>query len=68
MANMNLDGPGPSNDLTPTDVRALAAALGLDPSDDDLEEVTHRLNAMRDALLPLAGLPLESVEPAPPSP
>jgi hypothetical protein len=68
MATMNLDGPWPSNDLTPADVRALAAALGLDPSDDDLEEVTHRLNAMRDALLPLARLPLESVEPAPPSP
>ena len=57
-----------SNDLVPTEVRALAAALGLHPSDDDLEEVTHRLNAMRDALAPLAGLPLHTVEPNPPTP
>ncbi len=55
-------------DLTPADVRALAAALGLAPSDDDLVEVTHRLNAMRDALAPLAALPLDTVEPAPPAP
>jgi hypothetical protein len=55
-------------DLTPAEVRALAAALGLHPSDDDLTEVTHRLNAMRDALAPLADLPLTSVEPAPPTP
>jgi hypothetical protein len=55
-------------DLTQADVRALAAALGLHPSDDDLTEVTHRLNAMRDALAPLADLPLASVEPAPPTP
>jgi hypothetical protein len=55
-------------DLTPPDVRALAAALGLVPSDDDLAEVTHRLNAMRDALAPLAALPLDTVEPTPPAP
>ena len=55
-------------DLTPSDVRALASALGLQPSDDDLDEVTHRLNAMRDALAPLARLPLDTVEPAPPTP
>jgi hypothetical protein len=58
----------PHDDLTPTDVRALASALGLAPSDDDLVEVTHRLNAMRDALAPLAALPLDTVEPAPPTP
>jgi hypothetical protein len=55
-------------DLTPADVRALAAALGLVPSGDDLVEVTHRLNAMRDALAPLAALPLDTVEPTPPTP
>jgi hypothetical protein len=55
-------------DLSTTDVRALAAALGLHPSDDDLTEVTHRLNAMHDALAQLADLPLTSVEPAPPTP
>ena len=57
-----------ATDLTAADVRALAGALGLTPSDDDLVEVTHRLNAMRDALEPLGALPLESAEPAPPSP
>ena len=55
-------------DLTPAEVRAHAAALGLHPSDDDLEEVTHRLNAMHDALAPLAKLPLDTVEPNPPTP
>ena len=55
-------------DLTPADVRALAAALGLALAGDDLEEVTHRLNAMRDALAPLADLPLATALPAPPAP
>jgi len=49
-------------------VRTLAATLGLHPTDDDLEEVTHRLNAMRDALAALASLPLDTAEPAPPTP
>ena len=52
-------------DLTPTEVRALAAALGLSLTDDDLTEVTHRLNALAEALAPLADLPLETVEPVP---
>jgi hypothetical protein len=55
-------------DLVPADVRALAAALGLALTGDDLAEVTHRLNAMRDALAPLADLPLDTVVPTPPSP
>jgi hypothetical protein len=55
-------------DLTPADVRALAAGLGLALAGDDLAEVTHRLNAMREALAPLADLPLDSVVPAAPSP
>jgi hypothetical protein len=54
-------------DLAPTDVQALAAAFGLTLAGDDLTEVTHRLNAMRDALAPLGELPLDSVAPAPPS-
>ena len=57
-----------ATDLRPADVRALAAALGLTVSDDDVVEVTHRLNAMRDALEPLTALPLDSAEPAPPTP
>ena len=55
-------------DLTPTEVAALAAAYGLPLAGEDLTEVTHRLNAMRDALAPLAALPLDTVTPAPPSP
>ena len=55
-------------DLTPSEVAALAAVHGLHLAGDDLTEVTHRLNAMRDALAPLAGLALDTVTPSPPSP
>jgi hypothetical protein len=55
-------------DLTPAEVAALAAAYGFHLAGEDLTEVTHRLNAMRDALAPLAGLPLENITPTPPSP
>jgi hypothetical protein len=34
----------------------------------DLEEITHRLNAFLEALAPLAALPLDSVEPLPTMP
>ena len=54
-------------DLTPAQVAALAAAHGFHLAGEDLTEVTHRLNAMRDALAPLAALPLADVTPAPPS-
>lgn len=52
-------------DLTADDVAALAGALGLTVGADDIAEVTHRLNALLDALAPLADLPLETVEPVP---
>ena len=52
-------------DLTPDRVRALADALGLPLSPEDLDEVTHRLNAILHALAPLAELPIDSVEPVP---
>lgn len=52
-------------DLTADQVRAIANSVSLPVGDDDLAEVTHRLNAFLAALAPLAGLPLESVEPAP---
>jgi hypothetical protein len=52
-------------DLTTDQVGALAAALGLPVTSDDLAEVTHRLNALIEALTPLAELPLETVEPVP---
>ena len=55
-------------DLTSSEVAALAAAYGLHLAGEDLTEVTHRLNAMRDALAPLAELALENASPAPPSP
>jgi hypothetical protein len=51
------------NELTTEQVGALAAALGLPVTPDDLVEVTHRLNGLIDALEPLAALPLETVEP-----
>ncbi len=53
------------SDLTTDQVGALAAALGLPVTPDDLAEVTHRLNALIEALAPLAELPLETVEPVP---
>jgi len=53
------------SDLTSEQVGALAAALGLPVTPDDLAEVTHRLNALIEALAPLAELPLERVEPVP---
>ena len=37
-------------DLTPDHVKTLAASLGVSAHADDLEEVTHRLNAFLDAL------------------
>ena len=33
-------------DLNPDEVKTLAKALGLDVTDDDLVEVTHRLNVL----------------------
>jgi hypothetical protein len=55
-------------DLTPDHVRALATAAGLSLTDDDLAEVTHRVNAFVEALAPLGGLPLDTVEPLPVAP
>lgn len=51
--------------LSATEVRTMAQAAGLTIDDDDLPEITHRLNAFLDALAPLASLPLERVEPWP---
>ena len=52
-------------DLTQAEVAALASAAGLPITPDDLVEVTHRLNAFLEALVPLAALPLENVDPVP---
>jgi Asp-tRNA(Asn)/Glu-tRNA(Gln) amidotransferase C subunit len=55
-------------ELTPDQVRALAAAAGLPLDGADLAEVTHRLNAFVDVLGGLATLDLTGAEPAPTSP
>ena len=52
-------------ELSPEQIRALADVAGLPMTDDDLAEVTHRVNAFLEALAPLAALPLETVEPLP---
>ena len=57
-----------THDLSATDVKHLAAALGLPLTAEDVTEVMHRLNAMRDALAALCALPTHTAEPAPPAP
>ena len=52
-------------ELTTSDIQAMAAAVGLSLGADDLVEVTHRVNALLEALAPLADLPLDTVEPYP---
>jgi hypothetical protein len=52
-------------ELSPEQIRALADATGLALTEDDLAEVAHRVNAFVDALVPLQGLPLDTVEPLP---
>jgi len=52
-------------DLSPSEVRGMGRALGLDIADDDLAEVTHRLNAFVEALAPLGDLPPGGPEPLP---
>jgi Asp-tRNA(Asn)/Glu-tRNA(Gln) amidotransferase C subunit len=43
-------------DLTPEQVRSLAAAIGLSITDDDLDDVTFRLNATLEKLNELQAL------------
>jgi Asp-tRNA(Asn)/Glu-tRNA(Gln) amidotransferase C subunit len=52
-------------DLTESQVRALAQALGLPVTDEDAAEVTHRLNAFIEVLTPLADLDTDGVEATP---
>ena len=51
-------------DLTPADVRRMAAAIGLSIADDDLDDVTFRLGATLEHLVALDRL--EPSDPAPP--
>jgi aspartyl-tRNA(Asn)/glutamyl-tRNA(Gln) amidotransferase subunit A len=55
-------------DLSPGQVADLARALGLPVGEDDLDEVTHRLNGFLDVLGGLEALPLDTVALDPPAP
>ena len=55
-------------ELTPEQVRALAAVAGLPIDGPDLLEVTHRLNAFAEVLGGLAALDLTGAEPSPAPP
>ena len=51
-------------DLTPEQVRSQLAAIGLTPVDDeDLDEITHRINAINEAVLALDHPDLKRQEP-----
>jgi hypothetical protein len=52
-------------ELSEAQVRALAEALDLPLTPEDAAEVTHRLNAFIEMLLPLADLPPGGPEPVP---
>lgn len=66
---MTADQQRPPRELSPAEVRALAEAAGLPlDDDDDLAEITHRVNAFLEALAPLSTLPLATVEPLPIAP
>ena len=53
-------------DLTPEEVRAMLRGQGLAPLDDaDLIEVTHRINAINEAVAKLSHPDEDAVEPLP---
>ena len=53
-------------DLSPEEVRAQLRALGLAPQDeDDLAEVTHRINAINEAVLALEHPDVDRIDPLP---
>lgn len=51
------------SDLTPEQVKTLASALGLDVTDDDLVEVTHRLNVLTSSVEGFSHPDLDTVDP-----
>jgi hypothetical protein len=53
----------PTHDLAPEDVRRLAAAIGLTIGDEDLVDVTFRLNATLEHLAVLDRLEPEGASP-----
>lgn len=51
-------------DLTPDEIRTQLAAIGLTPLDqDDLDEITYRVNAVNEAILALEHPDLDAQEP-----
>ena len=51
-------------DMTLDEVRAQLEALGFRPADgEDLEEITHRINAVNEAVLALEHADLDAQEP-----
>ncbi|MCH7481908.1 MAG: hypothetical protein IIC95_00080 [Chloroflexi bacterium] len=53
-------------DLSPEEVRTQLRALGLAPQDDDdLAEVTHRINAINEAVLALEHPDVDRIDPLP---
>lgn len=52
-------------DLQESEVQAMGATLRLTMTREDLAEVTHRLNAFIEALLPLIELATDGPEPVP---
>jgi Asp-tRNA(Asn)/Glu-tRNA(Gln) amidotransferase C subunit len=52
-------------DLTQQEILGLAKIAGMTIIPEDVEEVTHRLNALLEALTALDQLPLENVQPLP---
>ena len=62
---MSGEGGRPVDDLTEIEVRALARALRLPLTPEDAAEVTHRLNALIEALAPLTDLPAGGPEATP---
>ena len=52
------------SDLTPEEVRTQLSAIGLTPLDqDDLDEITHRINAVNEAVLALEHPDADAQEP-----
>ena len=49
--------------LSTAEIGALLGSLGFSATAEDLDEITHRLNAFTSALEPLAGFELEGAGP-----
>ena len=52
-------------DISPDEVKTLARTLGINVTDDDLVEVTHRLNVMTSSVERFSHPDLDTVDPVP---